>query len=80
MAYDFSLGTVQVMGFMQKESLDIAEIVTESSTEPSPILLEEDNNIEILQDKGEEPDSETREKHLYCLGSQYRCASKTSNN
>ena len=38
----------QVMGFMQSQSLDISEIVTETSTEPSPILLEEDDNIEGL--------------------------------
>ena len=42
------------MGFMHNQSLDISEIVTETSTEPSPILLEEDNDIEVLQDKVEE--------------------------
>ena len=31
----------EIMGFMQNQSLDISEIVTETSTEPSPILLEE---------------------------------------
>ena len=36
------------MGFMQSQSLDISEITTETSTEPSPILLEEDNDIEGL--------------------------------
>ena len=30
------------MGFMQNQSLDMSEIITETSTEPSPILLEED--------------------------------------
>ena len=39
------------MGFMQSQSLDISEIVTETSTEPSPILLEEDNGIEELKDQ-----------------------------
>ena len=34
------------MGFMQSQSLDISEIVTETSTEPSPTLLEEDNSTE----------------------------------
>ena len=47
---------------MQNQSLDISEIVTETSTEPSPILLEEDNNIEVLQDKREEIISESKEK------------------
>ena len=50
------------MGFMQNQSLDISEIVTETSTEPSPILLEEDNDIEVLQDKREEIISESKEK------------------
>ena len=36
----------EIMGFMQSQSLDISEITTETSTEPSPILLEEDNDIE----------------------------------
>ena len=39
------------MGFMQSQSLDIAEITTETSTEPSPILLEEDNDIEGLKEQ-----------------------------
>ena len=34
------------MAFMQSQSLDISEIVTETSTEPSPILLEEDDDTE----------------------------------
>ena len=36
------------MGFMQNQSLDISEIVTETSTEPSPIELE-DEDKEVLQ-------------------------------
>ena len=40
----------EIMGFMQSQSLDISEIVTETSTEPSPILLEEDNDIEELKE------------------------------
>ena len=34
---------------MQSQTLSISEIVTETSTEPSSILLEEDNDIEGLQ-------------------------------
>ena len=56
--YDISLSKGEVMGFIQIQSLDISEIVTETSTEPSPILLEEDNEIEVLQDKKEEIISE----------------------
>ena len=39
----------EIMGFMQSQSLDISEITSETSTEPSPILLEEDNDIEGLK-------------------------------
>ena len=35
---------------------------TETSTEPSPVLLEEDNDIEVLQDKKEKIISESKEK------------------
>ena len=41
----------EVMGFMQNQSLDISEIVTETSTEPSPIELE-DEDKEVLQNGG----------------------------
>ena len=40
----------EIMGFMQNQSLDISEIVTKTSTEPSSILLEEDNDIEGLKE------------------------------
>ena len=41
----------EIMDFMQDQSLNIAEIVTETSTEPSPILLEDDDDIEGLQEQ-----------------------------
>ena len=44
----------EIMGFMQSQSLDISEITTETSIEPSPILLEEDNNIEGLEEQKKE--------------------------
>ena len=50
------------MGFMQSQSLDISEIVTETSTEPSPILLEEDNDIEELKEKKRKITLENTEK------------------
>ena len=40
----------EIKGFMQRQSLDISEITTEASTELSPILLEEDNDIEELKE------------------------------
>ena len=62
LADDISLLKGEIMGFMQNQSLDISEIVTETSTEPSPILLEEDNDIEVLQTNRKEIVSESREK------------------
>ena len=41
----------EIMGFMQSQSLDISEITTETSTEPSPILFEGDNDIERLKEQ-----------------------------
>ena len=38
----------EIMGFMQKQSLDISEIVNDTSTEPLPIKLE-DEDKEVLQ-------------------------------
>ena len=36
----------EIMGFMQSQSLDISEIMTETSTEPSCISFEEDDDTE----------------------------------
>ena len=62
LADDISLLKGEIMGSMQNQSLDISEIVTETSMEPSSILLEEDNNIEVLQDQKEEIVSDSKEK------------------
>ena len=62
LADDISLSKGEVMGFMQNQSLDISEIVTETSTEPSPISLKEDNGIEVLQGEVEERMSKSKEK------------------
>ena len=40
---DVYLSKGDVMGFMQNQSLDISEIVTETSTEPSPLELEDED-------------------------------------
>ena len=47
---------------MQSQSLDISEITTETSTEPSPILLEEDNDIEGLKEQKKKITLEYTEK------------------
>ena len=52
----------EVMGFMQSQSLDISEIVTESSTEPSSISLEEDDDTEESKEQKKETPSECNEK------------------
>ena len=52
----------EIMGFMQDQSLNISEIVTETSTEPSPIWLEEDDDIEGLQEQKRKIISENKEK------------------
>ena len=51
----------EVMGFMQNQSLDISEIVTETSTEPSPIVLENEDK-EVLQNS--EVHTENTEKRF----------------
>ena len=51
------------MGFMQNQSLDISEIVTETSTEPLPIILEDDDN-EVLQKLNGELNTENMEKRF----------------
>ena len=54
------------MGFMQKQSLDISEIVTKTSTESSPIKLE-DEDKEVLQNG--EVYTENMEKEIYYFSS-----------
>ena len=43
----------ETMGFMQIQSLDISEIMTETSTEPSPIIIEDDNKEVLNKQEGE---------------------------
>ena len=51
------------MGFMQNQSLDILEIVTETFTEPLPIILEDDDK-EVLQKLNGEINAENMEKRF----------------
>ena len=53
----------ETMGFMQIQSLDISEIMTETSTEPSPIILEDDNK-EVLDKQEGEVNKENIEKRF----------------
>ena len=43
----------ETMGFMQIQSLDITEIMTETSTEPSSIILEDDKKEVLKNQEGE---------------------------
>ena len=49
---DVSFSKGEIVGFLQNQSLDISEIKTETSTEPSPIIIEEDNVTEVFQEQG----------------------------
>ena len=60
---DVYLSKGEIMDFMQNQSLDISEIVTETSTEPSPIILEDDDK-EVHQRQNEETSSEGKEKRV----------------
>ena len=60
---DVYLSKGEIMGFMQNQSLDISEIVTETSTEPSPIIMEDDDK-EVLQRQNREISSEGKEKRF----------------
>ena len=53
----------EIMGFMQNQSLDIPEIVTETSTEPSPIMLEDDDK-EVLQEQEGEVNIEMEKRFI----------------
>ena len=43
----------ETMSFMQNQSLDISEIMTETSTEPSPIICEHDDKEVLNKQEGE---------------------------
>ena len=53
----------ETMGFMQIQSLDISEIMTETSTEPSSIIFEDDNK-EVPNKQEGETGSENTEKRF----------------
>ena len=62
-ADDVYLSKGEIMGFMQNQSLDILEIVTETSTQPLPIILEDDDK-EVLQKLNGEVNTENMEKRF----------------
>ena len=68
---DVYLSKGEVMGFMQSQSLDISEIITETSTEPSLIMLEDDDK-EVLQRQNGEISSESKRKEIYYFSGRHR--------
>ena len=58
---DISLLKGEAMGFMQIQSLEISEVITETFTEPSSIIYE-DNINEVLKETGGEVKKEKVEK------------------
>ena len=62
-ADDVHLLKGETMGYMQNQSLDISEIMTETSTEPSPITLEDDDK-EVLQEQEGEVNKGNMEKRF----------------
>ena len=50
---DISFSKGEIMGFLENQSLDISEIRTETSTEPFPLIMKEDNVTEVLQEQRE---------------------------
>ena len=52
----------ETMGFMQSQSLDVSEIMTETSTEPSPIIFEDDDKEVLYEQKEENLNEENIEK------------------
>ena len=52
---DISISKGEIMGFLQNQAIDISEIRTETSTEPSPIGIGEDRcDIGFTKSRGKE--------------------------
>ena len=48
---DILISKGEIMGFLQSQFIDISEIRTETSTEPSPIIIGEDKDISQDQEE-----------------------------
>ena len=60
----------ETTGFMQNQSLDTSEIMTETSTEPSPIIFEDDDK-EVLHKQEGEINEEKHGKEIYYFSCQH---------
>ena len=70
-ADDIYLSKGETMGYMQNQLLDTSEIRTETFTEPSPIIFEDDVK-EVLQQQEGEVNKGNIEKKIYYFSSQHR--------
>ena len=59
---DINLLKGETVGFMQNQPLDISEIVTETSTEPSPIVIEDDDKGVLYEQKEIDTNNDNIEK------------------
>ena len=59
---EIHLSKGETMGFMQSQSLDVSEIMTETSTEPSPIIFEDDDKEVLYEQNKENVNDENVEK------------------
>ena len=55
----------ETMGFMQIQSLDISEIMTETSTEPSPIIIKDDDKDVLDKQEGEINKESIKKRFIY---------------
>ena len=56
------------MGFMQIQSIEISEIVTETSTEPSTIMYEDDDKEVLNKQEGEAGEISLEKKFITSPG------------
>ena len=73
---DISFLRGEVMGFMQLQTLEISEIITETSTEPSSIVCEDMVN-EVLNEQEEDKEKNGHRKEIYYIPSGHRNPQKS---
>ena len=61
---DLYLSKGETMGFMQIQSIEISEIMTETSTEPSSVIYEDDNKEVLNNQEGEFKNESTEKKFI----------------
>ena len=61
---DAYLSKGETMGFMQKQSFEISEIMTETSTEPSSLIYEEDDKEVLNMQEGEFEKRSVEKKYI----------------